>query len=170
MEETTPIIPKTCKGGVVCNPGPDFTVCHSGYTIDSTSYIDTVIPDRSSRLTSTRDWSRRGFDQTQCHRSLHVRCALYDGGLGTASNVSSINFYDQSTDIKTNQVSIRYQVRWSRRRRGYRQDRRKSQESQDWPTSRTQTHPGRLPHVRILQEWKGDLLSQCREYWSPNRW
>ncbi|KAI4853024.1 alcohol dehydrogenase [Aureobasidium sp. EXF-8845] len=26
MEETTPIIPKTCKAGVVCNPGPDFTI------------------------------------------------------------------------------------------------------------------------------------------------
>ena len=26
VEETTPIIPKTCKGGVVVNAGPDFRV------------------------------------------------------------------------------------------------------------------------------------------------
>lgn len=26
MQETTPIIPKTCKAGVVVNAGPDFSV------------------------------------------------------------------------------------------------------------------------------------------------
>jgi hypothetical protein len=39
MEETTPIIPKTCKAGVVCNPGPDFTVCHPGSKIPLTLQV-----------------------------------------------------------------------------------------------------------------------------------
>jgi hypothetical protein len=170
MEETTPIIPKTCKAGVVCNPGPDFTVCHPRCAIDFTSHIDTVIPDRSSRYTSTRDWSRRSSDQTQCHRPLHVRCPLHDGGLGSASNVSSTKSHKQNAHTYDHQVSIWHQVCWSRRRRCHRQDRRKSQEPQDWPTSRTQTYSRCVPYVRILQDWKGDLLPQFCNDWSPYRW
>lgn len=33
LEETTPIIPKTCKAGVVVNPGPDFRVCLVGISV-----------------------------------------------------------------------------------------------------------------------------------------
>jgi propanol-preferring alcohol dehydrogenase len=89
MEETTPIIPKTCKAGVVCNPGPDFTVCCPMSTIDYSSHINITILDRSPRLASTRDRPRGSSDQTQCHRPLYVRRPFHDGRLGHATNVSS---------------------------------------------------------------------------------
>lgn len=34
MEETTPIIPKTCKAGVVVNSGPDFSVRYLMVSLD----------------------------------------------------------------------------------------------------------------------------------------
>jgi len=45
MAETTPIIPKTCKAGVVCNPGPDFTVYQFKITVNYASHTDTSISD-----------------------------------------------------------------------------------------------------------------------------
>jgi hypothetical protein len=159
MEETTPIIPKTCKAGVVCNPGPDFTVCRPMHSVSYVSYIDTAILDRSPRLASTRDRSRGGSDQTQCHRPLYVRRPFHDGRLGHAANVSSSNFHEQSKHTNNPQVSIRHQMRRPRRRRRHRQNRRPSQKPQNRPTGRTQTHPRCVPHLRILQNWKRNLLS-----------
>jgi hypothetical protein len=170
MEETTPIIPKTCKAGVVCNPGPDFTVCLLLCTTDCASHIDTTILDRSSRLASTRDRSRGCSNQTQRHRPLYVRRPLHDGRLGYATNVSSVTFRRYSVDTDNLQVSIRHQMRRPRRRRRHRQNRRPSQKPQNRPKSRTQTHSRRLPYLRILQNRKRNLLSEFRDDWSAYRW
>jgi hypothetical protein len=170
IEETTPIIPKTCKAGVVCNPGPDFHVCHPMFIVACASHIDTIVVDRGPRLTSTRDWTRGSFDQAQCYRPLYVRCPLHDGGLGHATNVISSSFHKLSINTDNQQVSIRHQMCWSRRRRRHRQSRRKSQEPQDRPKSRTQTHPRCLPYLRVLQNWKRNILSRLRDDWSPHRW
>lgn len=43
LEETTPIIPKTCKAGVVVNAGPDFSVCCPEFSI--LSHTDQTILD-----------------------------------------------------------------------------------------------------------------------------
>lgn len=42
MEETTPIIPKTCKAGVVVNAGPDFSVRQPIFSIDFVSVLTKI--------------------------------------------------------------------------------------------------------------------------------